>query len=116
MISCSQIRLPCSAGRGQAFPRKLIDDFAKSLADPVAAQDQVFENNLEIMTMGTQYKALHVGNILDYIHQSIYSGPAFPDSFHVAAGSLKAQPRYWAEIFNKKMIGGLHKVNTNPNL
>lgn len=33
--------------------------------------------------MGTQYKALHVGYILYYIHQSVYSGLAFPDSFHM---------------------------------
>jgi hypothetical protein len=25
--------------------------------------------------MGTQYKALHVGYILDYIHQSVYANP-----------------------------------------
>lgn len=35
--------------------------------------DQVFENNIEIMIMGTQYKALHVGYILDHIHQSVNS-------------------------------------------
>jgi len=63
--------------QGTSVPQEVIDDFAKSLADPAAAQDQVFENNLEILTMGTQYKALHVGYILDYIHQSVYSGLAW---------------------------------------
>jgi hypothetical protein len=100
--------------QGTSVPQEVIDDFAKSLADPEAAQDQVFENNLEIMTMGTQYKALHVGYILDYIHQSVYSGLAFPDSFHVAAGSTESTAKIQAEIFSKKRIGGLHKVYANP--
>jgi hypothetical protein len=100
--------------QGTSVPQEVIDEFAKSLADPGVAQDQVFENNLEIMTMGTQYKALHVGYILDYIHQSIYTGLAFPDSFHVAAGSTESTAKIQAEIFNNKRIGGLHKVYTNP--
>jgi len=100
--------------QGTSVPQEVIDDFAKSLADPAAAQDQVFENNLEIMTMGTQYKALHVGYILEYIHQSVYSGLAFPDSFHVAAGSTESTAKIQSEIFNKKRIGGLHKVYTDP--
>jgi hypothetical protein len=100
--------------QGTSVPQEVIDEFAKSLADPEAAQDQVFENNLEIMTMGTQYKALHVGYILDYIHQSVYSGLAFPDSFHVAAGSTESTAKIQAEIFSKKRIGGLQKVYTNP--
>jgi hypothetical protein len=100
--------------QGTNVPQEVIDEFAKSLADPGVAQDQVFENNLEIMTMGTQYKALHVGYILDYIHQSLYTGLAFPDSFHVAAGSTESTAKIQAEIFNNKRIGGLHKVYTNP--
>ncbi len=100
--------------QGTSVPQEVIDEFAKSLADPEAAQDQVFENNLEIMTMGTQYKALHVGYILDYIHQSVYTGLAFPDSFHVAAGSTESTAKIQSEIFNKKRIGGLHKVYTDP--
>ena len=64
--------------------------------------------------MGTQYKALHVGYILDYIHQSVYSGLPFPDSFHVAAGSTESTAKIQAEIFSNKRIGGLHKVYTNP--
>ncbi len=100
--------------QGTSVPQEVIDEFAKSLADPEAAQDQVFENNLEIMTMGTQYKALHVGYILDYIHQSVYSGLAFPDSFHVAGSSTESTAKTQAEIFSKKRIGGLQKVYTNP--
>lgn len=100
--------------QGTSVPQEVIDEFAKSLADPGVAQDQVFENNLEIMTMGTQYKALHVGYILDYVHQSLYTGLAFPDSFHVAAGSTESTAKIQAEIFNNKRIGGLHKVYTNP--
>ncbi|MDO8728121.1 MAG: hypothetical protein Q7J35_18870 [Candidatus Methanoperedens sp.] len=100
--------------QGTSVPQEVIDDFAKSLADPAAAQDQVFENNLEILTMGTQYKALHVGYILDYVHQSVYTGLAFPDSFHVAAGSTESTAKIQSEIFNKKRIGGLHKVYTDP--
>ena len=100
--------------QGTSVPQEVIDSFAKSLADPGVAQDQVFENNLEIMTMGTQYKALHVGYILDYIHQSLYTGLAFPDSFHVAAGSTESTAKIQAEIFNNKRIGGLHKVYANP--
>jgi hypothetical protein len=100
--------------QGTSVPQDVIDSFAKSLADPGVAQDQVFENNLEIMTMGTQYKALHVGYILDYIHQSLYTGLAFPDSFHVAAGSTESTAKIQAEIFNNKRIGGLHKVYANP--
>ena len=100
--------------QGTSVPQEVIDEFAKSLADPGVAQDQVFENNLEIMTMGTQYKALQVGYILDNINQSIYTGLAFPDSFHVAAGSTESTAKIQAEIFNNKRIGGLHKVYTHP--
>ncbi|MGB8216199.1 MAG: hypothetical protein WCE94_02765 [Candidatus Methanoperedens sp.] len=90
------------------MPQDVIDEFAKSHADPEAAQDQVFENNLEIMTMGTQYKALHVGYILDYIPQSVYSGLAFPDSFHVAGSSTETTAKIQADIFSKNRIGGLY--------
>jgi hypothetical protein len=100
--------------QGTSVPQEVIDEFAKSLADPGVAQDQVFENNLEILTMGTQYKALHVGYILDYIHQSVYTGLAFPDSFHVAAGSTESTAKIQSEIFNTKRIGGLQRVYRSP--
>jgi len=47
---------------------------------------------------------------LTIFHQSVYSGLAFPDSFHVAAGSTESTAKIQAEIFSKKKIGGLHKV------
>ena len=58
--------------QGTSVPQEVIDEFAKIFADPEAAQDQVFENNLKIMTKGTQNKALHVGYIIDHILASLY--------------------------------------------
>ncbi len=99
---------------GTSVPQEIIDAFAQSLADPAVAQDQVFENNLEIQTMGTQYKALHVGYIIDYVLASLYAGLAFPDSFHIAKGSTESTAKIQMEIFNTKRIGGLQRVYTNP--
>src|SRR5659263_776496 len=40
--------------QGTRVPQAVIDEFTKSLADPGVAQDPVFENNLQMPTMGTQ--------------------------------------------------------------
>jgi|GEM_PF-1184127 hypothetical protein len=102
--------------KGASVPQEIINEFAKSLADPAAAQDQVFENKLEILTQGTQYKALHVGYILDYAVKSIYAGLAFPDTFYFGKGSTEATAKIQIEIFNKKRIGGLQKTYYSPIL
>lgn len=100
--------------KGASVPQEVIDDFAGSLAAPDVAQDQVFENNIEIQTMGTQYKALHVGYIYDFSMGNIFSGFAFPDTFHYAKGSTEATAKIQMEIFNKKRIGGLQKSLKAP--
>ncbi|MDW7727015.1 MAG: hypothetical protein SCH70_07870, partial [Candidatus Methanoperedens sp.] len=99
---------------GTSVPQEVIDEFAKSLANPDVAQDQVFENNIKIETLGTQYKALHVGYILDYVIKSLHTGLAFPDSFYIAKGSTESTAKVQTEIFNKKRIGGLQRVYTGP--
>lgn len=101
--------------QGTSVPQEVIDEFAKSLADPGAAQDQVFENNLEIMTMGTQSKPFMSATFSTiFISQSIPDWRSRIPSMWLAA-LLKVQPRYRRRYSARRGSVGCRRYIQTPS-